>query len=163
MGQDEMVTLSRLKAMRRGLIDPELGAHNGRVVKAMGDGLLIEFPSVVEGVACALALQRGIAEGNTVVPKDQRIEFRIGINVGDIIVDGDDIHGDGVNIAARLEALAEPGGICVSRAVITQIRGKLDFQIADLGEQMLKNIVQPVHVFRVLVHGSCSNRATQLL
>jgi adenylate cyclase len=150
MGQDEAGTLSRLKSVRQELVDPELAKHNGRVVKSTGDGLLIEFPSVVEGVACAMAVQRSMAERNAAVPQEQRIEFRIGVNVGDIIVEGDDIYGDGVNIAARLEAMAEAGGICVSRTVITQTRGKLEFPFTDLGEQMLKNIAQPIHVFRIL-------------
>jgi adenylate cyclase len=150
MGQDEAGTLSRLKVLRQELVDPKLAEHSGRVVKTTGDGLLIEFPSVVEGVACAMAVQRAMAGRNAAVPKEQRIEFRIGVNVGDIIVEGDDIYGDGVNIAARLEALAEPGGICVSRTVITQTRGKLEFPFTDLGEQILKNIAQPIHVFRIL-------------
>src|SRR5207244_2244672 len=122
MGEDEAGTLARLKALRRELIDPEVAGHKGRIVKTTGDGLLIEFPSVVEAVACAVAVQWGMAERNAEVAADQRIEFRIGINSGDVIVEDGDIHGDGVNIAARLEALAEPGGICVSAIVHDQVR-----------------------------------------
>ena len=115
MGQDEVGTLARLKALRRELIAPKIAEHKGRIVKTTGDGLLVEFPSVVEAVACAVAVQCGMAERNAAIPDDQRIEFRVGIHQGDIIVEDGDIFGDGVNIAARLEALAEPGGICVSR------------------------------------------------
>ena len=114
MGQDEAGTLARLKALRRELIDPKIAEHKGRIVKTTGDGLLIEFPSVVEAVACAVAVQARMAEHNAPIGADQRIEFRVGINLGDVIVDGDDIHGDGVNIASRLEGIAEPGGICLS-------------------------------------------------
>jgi adenylate cyclase len=117
MGADEEGTLTRLKAHRRELIDPKIAEHRGRVVKTTGDGILIEFPSVVEALGCAVEVQRGMAERNADVPEDQRIIFRVGINLGDIIVEGDDIHGDGVNIAARLQELAPPGGICVSRTV----------------------------------------------
>ena len=149
MGQDEAGTLARLKALRRELIDPEIAEHKGRIVKTTGDGILIEFPSVVEAVACAVAIQRGTAERNAATPPDQRIEFRIGINLGDVIVEDDDIHGDGVNVAARLEGIAEPGGICVSRVVRDQVRDRLDVALEDLGEQSLKNIARPVRVFRV--------------
>jgi adenylate cyclase len=144
MGQDEAGTLARLKAHRRELVDRKIVEHKGRIVKTTGDGILIEFPSVVEAIACALAIQRGMSERNTQIPADQRIEFRIGINLGDVIVEEGDIHGDGVNVAARLEALAEPGGICVSRVVRDQVRDKLDLTLDDLGEQSLKNIVRPV-------------------
>jgi len=148
MGADEEGTLARLKALCAKLVDPTIARHNGRVVKTTGDGLLVEFASVVDAMRCAVAWQTAMAEQTE--PGDRRIEWRIGVNLGDIISDEGDIHGDGVNIAARLEALAEPGGICISHAVLTQTRGKLDFPIEDLGNQALKNIAQPVHVFRVL-------------
>ena len=125
MGQDEVGTLARLRAHRRELIDCKIAEHHRRIVKTTGDGILTEFPSVVEAAACAVALQRGMSERNADVSKDQRIEFRIGINVGDVIVEDEDIHGDGVNIAARLEALALPGGICVSAIVHDQVKGRL--------------------------------------
>src|SRR5215470_10940506 len=147
MGQDEAGTLARLKAHRREFVDAKVAEHKGRIVKTTGDGILIEFPSVVEAVACAVAIQRGISERNAAIPTDQRIEFRIGINLGDVIVEEGDIYGDGVNIAARLEALAEPGGICVSRVVHDQVRDKLDLAFEDLGEQQVKNIARPVHVW----------------
>jgi adenylate cyclase len=147
MGADEEGTLDRLKAHRRELIDPKIGEHRGRIVKTTGDGMLAEFPSVVDAVRCAVEIQRGMADRNAEVPEDKRITFRIGINLGDIIVDGDDIYGDGVNIAARLEALAEPGGICISRVVRDQIRDKLPYPFADMGEQSVKNITRPVRVY----------------
>ena len=149
MGQDEAGTLARLKALRRDLIDPKISEHKGRIFKTTGDGLLIEFPSVVEAVACAVEVQREMIERNTATPEDQRIEFRVGIHQGDIIVEGDDIFGDGVNVAARLEALAEPGGICVSARVQEDAAGKLDLTFADCGEQVLKNIARPVRAYRV--------------
>ena len=149
MGRDEAGTLARLNALRRELIDPQVAEHKGRIVKTTGDGLLIEFPSVVEAVACAVAVQGGMAARNAATPQDQRIEFRIGINSGDVIVEDGDIHGDGVNIAARLEALAEPGGVCVSAIVQGQVEGRLDCSFEDLGEQSLKNIARKVRVYRV--------------
>ncbi|MFO1305726.1 MAG: adenylate/guanylate cyclase domain-containing protein [Burkholderiales bacterium] len=149
MGRDESATLSSLKAHRRELIDPKIAEYGGRIVKTTGDGLLLEFPSVVDAVRCAVDVQRGMAERNAGVAPDDRIRYRIGINVGDIIIDGDDIFGDGVNVAARLEALAEPGGICVSRAVRDQVLDKLNFAFDDLGPQEVKNIVRPVEVYRV--------------
>jgi class 3 adenylate cyclase len=149
MGHDEAGTLARLKALCRELIDPKVAEHKGRIVKTTGDGLLIEFPSVVEAVACALAVQQGMARHNAGTAQDQRIDFRIGINSGDVIVEDGDIHGDGVNIAARLEALAEPGMICVSAMVQSQVEGRLDCGFEDLGEQNLKNIIRPVRVYRV--------------
>ncbi|MGC2414999.1 MAG: adenylate/guanylate cyclase domain-containing protein [Stellaceae bacterium] len=149
MGVDEEATLRDLKAHRRGLIDPKITEYRGRVVKTTGDGILIEFASVVDAVRFAVDVQRGMVERNADVPADRRIEFRIGINIGDVIIDGDDIFGDGVNVAARLEALAEPGGICVSRVVRDQVRDKLDFSFEDLGDQSVKNIARPVRVFRV--------------
>src|SRR2546421_1069839 len=151
MGQDEAGTLARLRAHRRELIDPKIAEHKGRIVKTTGDGLLLEFPSVVEAVACAVAVQRGMAERNVSAPEDQRIVFRVGVNLGDVIVEEGDIHGDGVNVAARLEALAEPGGICVSGTVRDHIGNRLDLIFDDLGDQNLKNIARPVRVYRVLV------------
>jgi TolB-like protein/class 3 adenylate cyclase len=147
MGTDEAGTLARLKAHRRELIDPKIAEHGGRVIKTTGDGILIGFPSVIEAVRCAVEVQRGMVDRNTVVPRDKRIEFRVGVNLGDIIVEGKDIYGDGVNIAARLQGLAEPGGICVSRLVRDNIRDKLPYEFVDLGEQTVKNIARPVRVF----------------
>jgi len=151
MGEDEEGTLARLKAIRRELADPKIKEHHGRIVKTTGDGLLLEFASVVDAVRCAVEVQRGMAERNADVPPDRRLELRMGINLGDIIKDGRDIYGDGVNVAARLEALAEPGGICVSRVVRDQVRDKLDFAFEDMGEQQVKNIVRPIRVHRVLI------------
>ena len=147
MGQDEAGTLARLRALRCDLIDPRIAYHKGRIVKTTGDGILIEFSSVVEAVACAASVQREMLQRNLVIPQDQRIEFRIGINSGDVIVEGDDIHGDGVNIAARLEALAEPGGICISGIVHDQVYGRLEVIFDDTGDQNLKNIARPVRVY----------------
>jgi adenylate cyclase len=149
MGADEEGTLAALKAIRRDLFDLKIKEHRGRIVKTTGDGVLVEFASVVDAVRCAVEVQRGMAERNADVPADKRIEFRVGINVGDIISDDNDIYGDGVNVAARLEALAEPGGICVSRVVRDQVRDKLDFTFDDKGEQQVKNIARPVRVYRV--------------
>jgi adenylate cyclase len=149
MGADEEGTLAQLKALRRELSDPKIKEHRGRIVKTTGDGLLLEFASVVDAVRCAVEVQREMAERNAGVPPDRRIEFRMGINLGDIIKDGRDIHGDGVNVAARLEALAEPGGICVSRVVRDQVRDKLDFAFEDAGEQRVKNIARPLRVYHV--------------
>ncbi len=151
MAADESGTLASLKALRRELIEPKTAEHHGRVVKLMGDGTLMEFGSVVDAVTFAVDVQRAMALRNTGVPEDQRITYRMGINIGDIIVEGDDIYGDGVNIAARLEGLADPGGICISRPVHTQIKGKVDLAFEDLGEQHVKNIPEPVHVYRVLM------------
>src|SRR5271166_667345 len=142
-------THAALTALRREVSDRKIGEHRGRIVKTTGDGLLAEFASVVDAVRCAVELQRGMALRNDGVLKERRIEFRIGINLGDIIIDEHDIYGDGVNVAARLEALAEPGGICVSRVVRDQVRDKVDFGFEDLGEQQVKNIARPVHVYRI--------------
>jgi class 3 adenylate cyclase/pimeloyl-ACP methyl ester carboxylesterase len=147
MGDDEVGTVNALKTHRRELVDPAIAAHHGRIVKTTGDGILVEFASVVDAVGCAIAVQRGMVSRNAGVPDDKRIVFRIGINVGDIIIDEGDILGDGVNIAARLEGLCEPGGICISRAANDQIRGKLSFAFADLGEQTVKNIARAIGVF----------------
>ena len=149
MGRDEEGTLAALRAIRRDLSDPRIKEHQGRIVKTMGDGLLIEFASVVGAVRCSVEVQRAMAERNKGVPADKRIDFRVGIHQGDIIVEDGDIFGDGVNLAARLEGLAEPGGICVSRVVRDEIRDKLDIAFDDLGEQQVKNIARPVHAFRI--------------
>ncbi|MGE5201631.1 MAG: adenylate/guanylate cyclase domain-containing protein, partial [Acidobacteriota bacterium] len=149
MGVDEEGTLARLKAHRKELIDPKIAEHRGRVVKTTGDGILIEFPSVVDAVRCAVQVQQGMEKRNADIPADKQIRFRIGINVGDIIIDGDDIHGDGVNVAARLEGITEPGGICISDDAYRQVRDKLDLGFEDRGEQQLKNIARPVRVYRV--------------
>jgi class 3 adenylate cyclase/TolB-like protein len=149
MGRDDSATLAGLKAHRQGFMDPKIAEYGGRIVKSTGDGLLLEFPSVVDAVRCAVDVQRGMAERNAGVPAEQRIDFRIGINIGDIIIDGDDIFGDGVNVAARLQTLAEPGGICVSRVVRDQVLDKLSFAFEDLGVQEVKNIGRPVEVYRV--------------
>jgi adenylate cyclase len=149
MGRDDSATLAGLKAHQRELIDPKIAEYGGRIVKASGDGLLLEFPSVVDAVRCAVEVQRGMAERNAGVSPEQRIEFRIGINVGDIIIDGEDIFGDGVNVAARLQTLAEPGGICISRAVRDQVFDKLSFAFRPLGARELKNIARPVEVYRI--------------
>src|SRR5215470_645102 len=150
MGRDESGTLAALKAHRRELIDPKIAEYGGRVVKTTGDGLLLEFPSVVEAVRCAVDIERGMAQRNADVPPERRIEFRVGINVGDIILDGEDIYGDGVNVAARLQALAEPGQICVSKNVRDQVLDKLSFGFEELGAQQVKNIARPVEVYRIL-------------
>jgi class 3 adenylate cyclase len=149
MGIDEEGTLRQLKAHRKELIDPKITEHRGRIVKTTGDGMLVEFGSVVDAVRCAVDTQRGMAERNANVPAERRVELRMGINVGDIISDANDIYGDGVNVAARLEALADPGGIMVSRNVYDQERDKLSFGFEDLGEQTVKNIARPIGVHRV--------------
>ncbi|MDQ3199436.1 MAG: transcriptional regulator [Verrucomicrobiota bacterium] len=149
MGADEAGTLTALKKLRTDLIDGKIAEHQGRIVKLTGDGMLVEFPSVVGAVACAVEIQRGIRDRNANAAQDSRIEFRIGINLGDVIVEGEDIYGDGVNIAARLESLAEPAGICVSAIVHDQVQGKLGCDFQDIGEQSLKNIARPVRVYRV--------------
>jgi adenylate cyclase len=153
MGVDEEGTHQRLKAHRVALVDPKIAEHHGRIVKTTGDGLLVEFPSVVDAVRCAVDVQRGMVEQNAAIPADERIEFRIGINLGDVIAEGGDIFGDGVNIAARLEALAEPGGICVSRVVRDQVRDRLDYTFEDMGEQEVKNIARPVRVYALPPEG----------
>src|SRR5438105_14713789 len=149
MGMDEEGTLAALKELRRELADPKIKEHRGRIVKTTGDGLLVEFASVVDAVRCAVEVQREMAERNAQVEEARRIQFRIGVNLGDIIKDGRDIFGDGVNVAARLEALAEPGGICVNRVVRDQVRDKLDFGFEDAGEQRVKNIARPLRVYHV--------------
>ncbi len=147
MGVDEEGTHERLKAHLRDLVDPKISEHRGRVVKNTGDGFLAEFASVVDAVRCGVEVQRGMIDREPEVPEERRIRFRIGVNLGDVIAEEDDIFGDGVNVAARLEALAEPGGICVSRVVRDQVRDKLDYTFEDLGEQQVKNIARPVRAF----------------
>jgi class 3 adenylate cyclase len=147
MGEDEEGTLVRLKAHRRDLVDPKIAEYRGRIIKTTGDGLLVEFRSVIDAVRCAAEIQRGMLDRDRGVPEQQRIRFRIGVNLGDIIVDGGDIFGDGVNVAARLEALAEPGGVCVSHTVRDQIHDKLPYVLHDLGEQFVKNIARPVRAY----------------
>jgi adenylate cyclase len=151
IGTDEGGTLERLRTLRRELLDPKIAEHRGRLVKTTGDGLLVEFGSVVDALRCAVDVQREMGGHNAEVSPDNRIEFRIGINVGDIVVEDGDIFGDGVNVAARLEALAEPGGICVAARVQEDAAGKLDLAFEDLGEQQLKNITRPVRVYRVVI------------
>jgi adenylate cyclase len=161
MGVDEEGTLHRLKAHRKELVDPKITEHRGHIVKTTGDGMLVEFVSVVDAVRCAVDIQRGMAERNVEEPADRRIEFRVGINVGDIITDDNDIYGDGVNVAARLEALAEPGGIMVSGVVHDQVRDKLSFGFEDLGEQSVKNIARPIGVHRVSLTESATEIAVK--
>jgi adenylate cyclase len=153
MGVDEEGTLARLKAVRKALVDPAIASHRGHIVKTTGDGILVEFASVVDATRCALEVQQSMAGQNADVPQDVRIEFRIGIHVGDIIIDDNDIFGDGVNIAARLEGIAEPGGICISDDAYRQIRGKVDTAYDDLGPQTLKNIAEPMRAWRVKLGG----------
>jgi adenylate cyclase len=154
MGADEEGTHERLKAHLRELVNPKIGEHRGRIVKTTGDGLLVEFASVVDAVRCAVEVQREMIARNAAVPQQRRIEFRMGINVGDIIIEDGDIFGDGVNIAARLEALAAPGGICLSAAAHEQVRDRLDIAFEDLGEQQVKNITRPVRTYRVALGAS---------
>jgi class 3 adenylate cyclase len=150
IGEDEEGTLAALKAIRRELADPRIAEHGGRIVNTTGDGLLVEFPSVVNAVRCAIEVQRGVAAASA-GPPERWIQFRVGINVGDVLADGDDILGDSVNIAARLESIAEPGGICLSAAAYEQVRGKVELAVADMGEQDLKNIARPLRTYRVVL------------
>jgi adenylate cyclase len=150
MGIDEAGTLARLKAMRRDFFDPLITAHSGRTFKLMGDGALVEFGSAVDAVTCAIEIQKQVQERNAGGPEDSRIQFRIGINVGDIIVEGDDIYGDGVNVAARIQALADPGGIYISRGAAEQVRDKVPIKIETRGEQTVKNIARPIEVFCII-------------
>ena len=154
MGEDEEGTLRSLKEHRQGVLAPQIAAHRGRIVNTAGDGLLAEFPSVVDAVDCACEIQARIAERNAGVEAGRRLEFRIGVNLGDVIVDGDDIFGDGVNIAARLEAMAQPGGVCVSAAVRDQVVEKRTLDFQDLGERTAKNIARPLRVYRLGAVGS---------
>jgi adenylate cyclase len=156
MGADEVGTLQRLTNLRQEFLEPLIGEHHGRVVKLMGDGLLVEFASVVDAVTCALAWQDGAAKREAAGEEDKPMQFRIGINLGDVIAEGSDIHGDGVNIAARLEGLAEPGGICLSGDAYRQAKGKIEANFEDLGERDLKNVAEPVRVYRIIVTHSGS-------
>ena len=163
MGADEEGTLERLNALRRELLDPKIAEHRGRIVKTTGDGLLVEFASVVDAVRCAVEVQQTMPERNTDVAADNRIELRIGINLGDVIVEDDDIYGDGVNIAARIEALADAGGVFVSNTVHDHVRDRLPFVFEDLGEQQVKNIARPVRVYRVRDTGTLKMPAAPAL
>jgi adenylate cyclase len=153
MGTDEEGTLARLKSLRKTLVDPAIASHRGRIVKTTGDGMLVEFASAVDAVRSSADVQRKMAEQNAALPQDQRIEYRIGIHVGDIIIDDNDIFGDGVNIAARLEGIAEPGGICISDDAYRQIRGKVDVAFDDLGARSLKNIAEPMRAWSLRLNG----------
>jgi adenylate cyclase len=153
MGTDEVGTLSRLKQSLADVVKPQVAAHSGRIFKLMGDGALIEFASAVDAVVCAVEIQNKIAERNAQLPEERRILYRIGINVGDVIIEGDDVYGDGVNVAARVEALADPGGIYISRTARDQVRDRIPINIEDRGEQNLKNIARPIHVFSVILGG----------
>ena len=157
MGRDEERTLANLKSFRKTLVDPAIAAHRGRIVKTTGDGMLVEFASAVDAARCAVEVQRSMAVRNADVPQDLRIEFRIGIHVGDIIIDDNDIFGDGVNIAARLEGIAEPGGVCISDDAHRQVRGKIDIALDDIGEQTLKNIAEPMRAWRIRLAGGAAS------
>ena len=150
MRADEEGTLARLKALRAELFDPQVAGHRGRIVKTTGDGALVEFASAVDAVRCAVAVQDGLTRRETGTPEDAAMTLRIGINLGDIIIEDGDIYGDGVNLAARLEGLAEPGGICLSANVHEQVRHRLNLAFEDLGERTVKNIAEPVHVYRIV-------------
>ena len=150
MEGDETGTISRQKAHRSELIDPEIAGHGGRIVKTTGDGMLVEFPSVIAATECAVAIQRALAEREADIGEDRRIQYRMGINLGDIVIDGDDILGDGVNVAARLEGLSKPGGVCISDMVRQSVVGKLDLVFEDLGQQQVKNITKPVHAYQII-------------
>jgi adenylate cyclase len=151
-GTDEDRTLARLRALRSDLIDPAIAAHHGRFVKRTGDGAIVEFRSAVDGVRCAIEVQSGMVERNTGLPPERRIEFRIGIHVGDVVEESDgDLMGDGVNIAARLEGIAKPGAICLSEQAHWQVKSRLDLKVTDLGLTQLKNISEPVHVYSLEV------------
>jgi adenylate cyclase len=163
MGADEEGTLDCLKALRREVIDPKIAEHKGRIVKTTGDGLLVEFASVVDAVRCAIGVQQAILERNTGVEADRRIELRIGINLGDVMVEGHDLYGDGVNIAARIETLAAAGGVFVSNTVYDHVRDRLPFVFDDLGEQQVKNIARPIHVYSVRNAVAATSPPTQAL
>jgi adenylate cyclase len=151
-GSDEERTLARLRALRSDLIDPTIAVHNGRVVKRTGDGSIIEFRSVVDAVRCAIEMQNGMVERNAGLPPERRIEFRVGIHLGDVVEESDgDLIGDGVNIAARLEGIAEPGGICLSEDAYRQVKSRLDLAVSDLGATQLKNIAEPIRVYSLEV------------
>src|SRR5262245_5015377 len=156
MEQNEAGTLTALKARRKRVLDPLVTKYGGRVFKVAGDGAFVEFASAVNAVQCAVDLQAGMTAANAGQPEDRHIVLRVGVNLGDIMLEGGDLYGDGVNIAARLEAVAEPGGICLSRSSYEQVKGKVDVEFADMGEQSLKNIAQPIRVYAVI-----SNRAAR--
>ena len=158
MGVDEAGTLAGLKSIQTDFIDGKIAGHQGRIVKLTGDGMLVEFPSVVSAVACAAEIQRGMRDRNAGVPQDRRIEFRIGVNLGDVIVEGDDIFGDGVNVAARLESIAEPNGIAISHSVRDHVGNRLDLMFEDMGEQSLKNIQRPIRVYRVSLNSAQADK-----
>ena len=158
MGADEEGTLVRLKAVRKAIVDPAIASHRGHMVKTTGDGMLIEFASAVDAVRGAVEIQRSMAEQNAAVLPDQRIEFRIGIHVDDVIFDDNDIFGDGVNIAARLESIAEPGGVCISNDAYRQVRGKVEIACDDMGLQALKNIAEPMQAWQVQLTGHTPSR-----
>jgi TolB-like protein/Tfp pilus assembly protein PilF len=160
MGEDEAGTLERLNCLRRELVQPKITERKGRIVKLMGDGLLAEFPSVVEAVQCAVDIQRGMNEREPEITDERRIRLRIGVNLGDIIVEGSDIYGDGVNVAARLEGLADPGTICVSGTVFDHVKAKVDLDFVDLGEQEVKNIEQPVQIYRIALNTGMGAKTT---
>jgi adenylate cyclase len=159
MGHNEEETLATLKACRRELIDPKIAEHHGRIVKTTGDGLLVEFGSTVDAVRCAIDIQRTMSARDAGLPPDKKIEFRIGINVGDIIVEDNDIFGDGVNVAARLENISKAGGVCISDIVHQQVSGRVEAEFADLGEQNLKNIARPVRAYRIVLDEARSGNA----
>src|SRR5882672_3152075 len=157
MGLDEVGTARTLRE-HRAVTDTLVAKHGGRLVKSTGDGVLLEFPSVVDAVECAVAVQVVMSERNEAIPEDRRMLYRIGVNLGDILIEGDDILGDGVNVAARLEGIAEPGGICISSSAYDQVRGKIDVAFTDLGEQSLKNIARPVRTYAVMRNGLGLNK-----
>src|ERR1700681_2962201 len=161
---DEDRTLARLRTLRSDLVDPTIAVHYGRVVKRTGDGILIEFRSVVDAVRCAIEVQNGIIERNAGLPQERRIEFRIGIHLGDVVEESDgDLMGDGVNIAARLEGIADPGGICLSEDAYRQVSGRLDMEVTDLGPTHLKNIAEPVRVYSIEVGKPAQAKPTEQL
>src|SRR5437899_3445545 len=160
IGIDEAGTVAAVKAIRNELIERKIAKHQGRIVKLMGDGILAEFPSVVNAVSCAVEVQSAMRQRNAGTPPDRCIQFRIGVNLGDVIVEGDDIYGDGVNVAARLEGIATAGGIAISHSVRDHVGNRLDLVFEDLGEQQLKNIERPIRVYNVSVENSAA-RATQ--
>ena len=161
-GADEDRTLARLRGLRSDLIDPAIAAHHGRIIKRTGDGLIIEFRSVVDAVRCALEVQTGMVERNAGLPPERRIEFRIGIHLGDVVEEADgDLMGDGVNVAARLEGICEPGGICLSEDAYRQVKSRLELQVADLGPQSLKNIAEPVRAYLLRQSASATPKSPQ--
>jgi len=151
MAANEERVLARQAAHRKELIDPSVFSHHGRIANDFGDGVLVEFASVIDAVECSVAIQNGMTSRNADVPEDRRIAFRLGINLGDVLIDGDDMFGSAVCVAARAEALADPGGICISRAVRDQIRDRLDLRLEDLDEVAVKNIARPVRVFKIML------------